>query len=83
MAALTGWRIGEILSLKWNNVDLELLEASLSGKTEKRSAPISAPVASLIAGLPGFGEYVIPGRSRDKHTDYAVVRRIWATAIAP
>lgn len=80
LAAPTGWRIGEILSLKWNNVDLELLEASVSGKTGKRSAAISAPVASLISGLPRFGDFVFPGRNKDKHLDYAVVRRIWASA---
>lgn len=80
LAALTGWRIGEVLGLKWCDVDLEMLEARISGKTGKRSAPISAPVAALISNLGRINEHVFPGRFEDRPLNYAVVRRIWASA---
>lgn len=80
VAALTGWRIGEVLGLRWNCIDLDTMEAQISGKTGRRSAPIPVVVCSLISNLPRLGSFVFPGRNVEKHLDYTVVRRIWAMA---
>jgi len=78
LAALTGWRIGEVLSLRWEDVNFNQLEAKIRGKTGKRKAVLPAPVAQLINNIPRTEEFVFPGRSNSQHLNYAVVRRIWA-----
>ena len=80
LAALTGWRIGEILSLRWENVDLDQRTARISGKTGPRTAPISTVAASVISSLPRLGAFVFPGRLADSPLSYAVVRRLWTQA---
>ncbi len=77
LAALTGWRIGEILSLRWDNVDLDQLTARISGKTGERMAPLSTAAASILSSLPRLGVFVLPGRRTDSALTYAVVRRLW------
>lgn len=79
-ATLTGWRIGEVLSLKRSALDLKGLTAGITGKTGSRKAPVSGPVAVILASLPDGGDFVFSGRSGDKHLDYSVVRRVWAEA---
>ena len=80
LAALTGWRIGEILSLQWETVDLEQLTVFISGKTGERMAPLSSAAASILSSLPRLGAHVFPGREQDKALTYAVVRRLWVQA---
>ena len=80
LAALTGWRIGEILSLRWENVDLDQLTARIRGKTGERVAPLSTTAASILSSLPRLGVCVFPGRRTDSALNYAVVRRRWAQA---
>lgn len=59
----TGCRRGEILGLRWPEVDIErgmLLLAD--SKTGRRAVVLSAPALQILAGLPRVGEFVFPGQ---------------------
>lgn len=59
--ALTGWRRGEALSLKWSEVDLATRTARLSDtKTGASLRPLSNAACDLLRGLPRLGELVFP-----------------------
>jgi len=70
LIALTGCRRGEILGLRWEDLDLEngwlLIQDS---KTGKKTQPISAPTRMLLAELHQRSNgcpWVCPGRGREK-----------------
>ena len=67
---LTGCRKSEILSLRWEDVDLEAGEIRLrDSKTGARRVPLSPAAAALLAGLermPG-NPWVVPGRKPGSH----------------
>ena len=67
---LTGCRRGEILSLRWDDVDLQARELRLrDSKTGPRVVPLSPSAVQLLADLPrsGQGKWVIPGRKSGTH----------------
>ena len=67
---LTGCRRGEILGLRWEEVDLEARELRLQDtKTGPRVVPLSPAAVQLLAGLPrsGGSPWVIPGRKPGTH----------------
>lgn len=60
----TGCRLREILNLEWAHVDLSRgLLLLPDSKTGKKAVVLSAPAASVIAGLPKVGRYVIAGET--------------------
>jgi integrase len=60
--ALTGWRRGEMLGIKWNEVDLARRTARLSDtKTGKSLRPLSHAACDILRELPRLGEFVFPG----------------------
>lgn len=66
LALYTGMRIGEILAMTWDRVDLEngyiTLEITKGGRM--RHVPISAAAVEVLRGLqerPGQGKYLFPG----------------------
>ena len=64
---LTGCRRNEILTLRWEDVDLEAAELRLrDSKTGPRVVPLPAAAVSVLATLPRVpgNPWVIPGRSR-------------------
>lgn len=66
---LTGCRAGEILSLKWDQVDFERGFLNLSAsKTGKRSIVLGAPALKVLADLPRIqgNPYVIVGKAEGK-----------------
>ena len=64
---LTGCRVGEILKLRWLEVDFErgLLHLPDS-KTGAKPIVLAAPALEILAGLPRAGEFVIAGAKSDK-----------------
>ena len=67
---LTGCRRGEILSLRWDDVDLDAHELRLrDAKTGARIVPLSPSAVKVLASLPRTAdqEWVIPGRKAGTH----------------
>lgn len=61
---LTGARRGEILKLKWDNVDLERGLLFLDdSKTDKKTIILNAPAITILRTLPRIDQYVIPGQA--------------------
>ncbi|MGF1641267.1 MAG: tyrosine-type recombinase/integrase [Rhodospirillales bacterium] len=59
---LTGARKGEVLALRWSEVDFERGVLRLpDSKTGAKVIPLGAPALELLAGLPRNGERVFPG----------------------
>jgi integrase len=75
---LTGARCGEILSLRWEWVDLErgilLLPDS---KTGKKAIILNGPAMAVIAGLERVGPFVVSGA--DPQAPRADLKKPWAT----
>ncbi|MGO8422524.1 tyrosine-type recombinase/integrase [Rhizobium ruizarguesonis] len=62
---LTGARRGEILKLKWSNVDLERSLLFLDdSKTRKKTIILNSPAQYILHELPKMGMYVIPGEPK-------------------
>ena len=62
---LTGCRKGEIMNLRWNEVDLDARELRLAEtKTGPRTISLSAEAAEVLAAIPRLdgNPHVIPGR---------------------
>jgi integrase len=61
---LTGARCGEVLAMRWCDVDLEAgVWVKPSAHTKQKKAhrvPLSAPARQLLAGIPQAGEYAFP-----------------------
>jgi integrase len=66
LGMLTGWRVGEVRTLEWENVDLTLFEATIIGKTGARTAPFPRSSQKLLQWLfevsRNFGRGVARGR---------------------
>jgi integrase len=66
--AVTGWRRGEMLGLKWTELDLATRTARLEDtKTGKSTRPLSHAACEILRGLPRMGGLVFPsGRGDDQ-----------------
>jgi integrase len=59
--ALTGWRSGEALTLKWSEVDLAARTAVLPGtKTGRSMRPLSSAACDVLRKLSRLGDLVFP-----------------------
>ena len=75
LLCLTGARVGEILSLKWTYLDLDMGLARLpDSKTGAKVIHLPKPAVTLLANLPRFSDWVFPGRGVDHVTD---IQRPW------
>ena len=82
MAAMTGLRISECLSLAWENVSFETGRAVLpKTKTGRRTVPLAAPVLALLTRLPRVNDcrWVFAGL-RGAPVGYKMVRTVFAKA---
>jgi len=60
---LTGCRVGEILRLRWHDIDFELAVLRLQDtKTGPQTRPLGAAALRFLDTLPRENEWVIPGR---------------------
>jgi integrase len=63
----TGCRKGEILNLRWSEVNLERKVLMLSdSKTGRKTVWLNEPAVKVLEDLPNVGEYVIAGLYPDK-----------------
>lgn len=63
----TGARLGEILKLRWSQVDLERgLLLLPDSKTGQKTIILNAPAAAILAELPRASEFVIAGEDPKK-----------------
>jgi integrase len=89
MLLLTGARRGEVLAMRWADVDLEAGKWTKPGSTTKQrtehEVPLSAPVRQLLAELrdaqsaksKALPEFVFPGNGDSGHV--VAVKRAWAS----
>lgn len=78
MALTTGMRIGEILNLKWGQIDLEngLIHVEISKNKQRRSIPINESLRKEIELLPPKmkDEYIFPHSSKYPR---GCIKRMW------
>jgi integrase len=78
LLALTGCRENEILSLRWDAVDLDRGYLRFADtKTGKSNRPLGEPAADIIRALPRVKDspYVIPGAK--PNTPLREIKRLW------
>jgi integrase len=74
LLAMTGWRISEVLGLRWQDLRPDRGEALLiDTKTGTRWASISTEALAILDGIQRVGEHVFPGRSRAGGLGYGAV----------
>lgn len=72
---LTGARVGEVLAIRWQDIDFKLKEIVINDKVEdSRTIPLTPYVEALISQLPRLNEYVFAS-GRSKSEDPKNVRR--------
>ena len=82
VAAMSGLRIGEVLAMAWEHVDVEAGRAVLpKTKTGRRTVPLAAPVAAIVAAQPKISRnpYVFAG-ARHAAVTYRTTRNVFALA---
>lgn len=80
LLSMTGCRRGEIEKLQWRELDLEHgCLRLLDSKTGARNVFLSAEAATLLDGLPRYGDskWVFPASSGQRH--YQNTGKVWAT----
>jgi integrase len=77
---LTGSRRGEVLAMRWANIDLVKGTWTKPGSTTKQRTDhttfLSAPMLQLLAEIPAHGEYVFPSDGKTGHV--VEIKRAWA-----
>jgi integrase len=85
--ALTGWRRGEMLTLRWSEIDLASGTANLADtKTGYSLRPLSRAACNLLCSMPRLGELVFPaskGVDLTMHGFNKVWLRVAAKAALP
>jgi integrase len=75
--ALTGMRRGEVLALRWSEIDLARRTATLAEtKTGKSMRPLARGACDVLRSLPQIGEFVFPSSRSDGHM--AGFPKLWA-----
>ncbi len=78
LAMFLGLRIGEVASLRWENVDLESGTLRLpETKTGARTHTLPSPAQALLATAPRLGECVIPGRDPNAPLNHKAIHKVW------
>lgn len=79
--ALTGWRSGEALALRWPEVDLVRRTATLAdSKTGRSMRPLSRAACDVLHGLSRAGELVFPPTRGDG--TMTGFRKLWNRIVA-
>lgn len=79
LLCLTGCRRNEVVSLLWDEVNLEAGFLSLSdSKTGPKIVPLAPPAVHVLSTLPRTSRYVFPS-PRLEDRPYAEIKRVWST----
>lgn len=75
---MTGCRLGEILALRWDDVDLAGQVFTVrDGKTGTRTNPIGDRAAAMFDALPRTGEWVLSGRDPKRPLSSSTIEHAW------
>jgi integrase len=78
LLALIGMRLGEVLGLRWEWIDLNGAILILpDAKAGARTVALSAPVVQLLTGLERKGAYVVYGIDPDKPLSASTLEHVW------
>ena len=78
LLALTGMRLGELMRLRWAEVDVEGRMIRLTdAKTGARSVPIGEPVTEILCDIPRDGELVLHDADPKTPLSQWAFRRLW------
>lgn len=78
LLAVTGMRLGEVLSLRWDNLDISAGTIKLpDAKTGARIVPLGAPALVILDGIERNGEYIVHGPDSDKPLSSNTFRHFW------
>lgn len=79
LAAVTGLRIGEIIDMRWDDIDFEGGTLILpKTKTGRRIHTLPTAALALLVDATHDGDFVIAGRLSHKPMNYTAVRNHWA-----
>ena len=78
LLALTGMRLGEVLTLEWSTVDIQNGTIQLAdAKGGARTVALGAPACALLAAVRTRGRYVVSGDDAAKHMLRSSFRTGW------
>jgi integrase len=81
MLLLTGARKGEVLAMRWADLDLVngiwSKPASSTKQKEDHTVPLSAPARQLLSTIDRSGDYVFPGPGATGHV--VEIKKTWAS----
>ncbi len=78
LLALTGMRLGEVLGLRWEDVDMGASAIRLrDAKAGARSVALGAPALAYLQALPRDTEFVCPAPRGDQPLSRDTMERIW------
>src|SRR5262245_22381833 len=76
--ALTGWRSGEVLGLRWNEIDLARRTATLGDtKTGRSVRPLSHAACDVLRALPRIGHLVLPAIRGSGDVVMSGFKKLW------
>ena len=83
LAALTGLRIGEVQTMRWDDLDLRSGILTLPKTTTgRRLHTLPGAALALLAETQQLGAYVVSGRDLNAPLDQSVIRRTFKAACA-
>jgi integrase len=79
LLALTGCRVGEILSATWDHIDLPAgLLRLADAKAGARNVPLGSPVVALLSGQPtNESSWLVSGADPSKRLSYWTLEAAW------
>jgi len=78
LLALTGMRLGEVLTLEWPAVDIQNGTVQLAdAKGGARTVALGAPARALLAAVRTRGRYVVSGDDASRHLQRSSFRTGW------
>jgi integrase len=76
--ALTGWRSGEVLALRWDEIDLPRRTATLGDtKTGKSIRPLSHTACDVLRSLTRSGDLVFPATRGNADVIMSGFKKMW------